>query len=101
MSTETATQKIWPVPVAILLTVAIFTATFYTYAESVRLHQERGIQPITVGVSVFAALMLALSAATLRKEGKWRVGLSLAVVLAETAVFAYGLMFLLLNIYGS
>jgi len=85
MSTETATSKVWLLPVAVALTVAIFTATFYSIAEGVRLHEKNGIWPIAVGVSLFAVLMLALSAVTLRKDGKWRVGLSIAVVLAETA----------------
>jgi hypothetical protein len=101
MSTETARQKIWALPVGIVLTVAIFTATFYSYAEGVRLHQSKGLVPIAVGVAVFAALMVFLTATTLKKEGNRRLGLAIAIVLAESAVFAYGLMFLILNIYGS
>lgn len=101
MSTETAPQRTWPLSVAVALTVAIFTATFFSIAEGVRLHESKGIWPIAVGVSLFAVLMLALSAVTFRKDGKWRVGLSIAVVLAETAVFTCCLFFLLLNTYGS
>jgi hypothetical protein len=101
MSDETTTPKVWPLPVAITLTVVIFTATFYVIAEGVRLQEKKGIWPIAVGMTLFALLMLALSAVTFRKDGKWRVGLSITVVLAETAVFTYCLFFLLLNIYGS
>ena len=56
--------------------------------------------PAVLGIGTFIVTMLILTAAMLPKERR-RVGLVIGIVAGETAVFAYALMFLLLNIYGS
>lgn len=94
-------SKAWPLPVAIVATIALFSATFYSYAEGVRLHQPRGLTPIGIGTLIFAALMMFLTDAMVAKEGSRRIGLSIGIVAGETAVFFYALMFLLLNLFGS
>ena len=100
MSTESRTQRIWPLPVAVVAAITVFASTFFAYAERQRLHQGGSYFPAGVGIGVFSVLMFGSTVAIIPKE-KRSVGLVFGIVAAETAVFAYAIMFLLLNIYGS
>lgn len=101
MSAQVASRRIWPVPAVVLTALVTFAATFYSYAESRRTHEEGGYLPLILGLTSFAALMLWFTRLMLPEEKKKKVRLSFIIALCETAVFAYLLMFLLLNLYGS
>lgn len=100
MRNDASPVKIWPLPVIVVVSLGTFAATFYSYAKRHRLHEEGSSLPAVLGIGIFIVAMLILTAAILPKERR-RVGLVLGIVAGETAVFAYALMFLLLNIYGS
>ena len=100
MSIENVSRKIWPLPVAVVSALAIFAASFFGYAERHRLNQEGSYLPAVLGIVVFSVAMSVLTVAAIPEERR-SVRLVLAVVVGETAVFIYALMFLLLNIYGS
>jgi len=101
MITQDTSIRLWPVPLAVVCAIVCFAATFFQIAEGVRLKEPRGLAPVVIGSVVFAALMFFFTDALIAQKGKRRVGVSIAIVAAETAVFVYGVMFLLLNIYGS
>jgi hypothetical protein len=101
MSADIASRRIWPVPAAVVTALLIFAATFYSYAESRRTHQEGGYVPVILGLFSFFATMLCFTRLMLPEEKKKTVRLSFVIALSETALFAYLLMFLLLNLYGS
>jgi crotonobetainyl-CoA:carnitine CoA-transferase CaiB-like acyl-CoA transferase len=100
MSNDASSLKIWLLPVIVVVAIGTFAATFYAYAERHRLHQEGSPFPAIIGIGAFVVAMIALTAALLPRERRG-VGLVLGIVIGETVVFAYALMFLLLNIYGS
>jgi hypothetical protein len=100
MSNDASSLKVWPLPVIVVAAIAIFAATFFAYAERHRLHQEGSPFPAVIGIGAFVLAMLLLTAAMLPKERRG-IGLVLSIVVGETVVFAYALMFLLLNIFGS
>jgi hypothetical protein len=101
MSTEVASRRIWPVPAAVVTGLLMFAATFYSYAEVRRTQEEGGYLPLILGLSSFAAAMFYFTRLMLPEEKKKKVWLLFVIALSETAVFAYLLMFLLLNLYGS
>jgi len=100
MSTETSVRRIWPGPTAVISSIGIFAATFFACAERQRLHQDGSYAPAGIGIAAFVIVMLGLTAAMLPKERR-TVWLVAGFVAAETTVFSYAIMFLLLNIYGS
>jgi hypothetical protein len=100
MNPESSTPRIWPMPVAAVSSIAVFAATFFAYAERHRMQKQGSYLPAIFGIVVFVAVMSVLTVAMIPK-GKNRLGLVLGIVIAEAATFAYALMFLLLNIYGS
>ena len=100
MSEGTSVWKVRPVPAAVVMSIAIFAATFFAYAERQRLHEGGSYAPASIGITAFVVVMIGLTAAALPKERR-SAGLVLGIVAAETAVFTFALMFLLLNIYGS
>ncbi len=101
MSLKSTSPSVWPLPVAIVTSIVIFAATFYYMAEGFRLKEPRGLSPIGIAVAIFVPLMLFLTDAMVAREGKRRIGASIAIVAVETVVFTYAMMFLLLNIFGS
>jgi ABC-type transport system involved in cytochrome c biogenesis permease subunit len=101
MSKEVASRRIWPVPAAVVAGLLIFAATFFSYAESRRTHHEVGYLPLILGLSSFTATMFYLTRLILPEEKKKKVWHLIVIALSVTAVFAYLLMFLLLNLYGS
>lgn len=100
MTLPVSLRNIWFIPVSVVSTIAIFTATFFTIAEGVRLQQPRGLLPICIGTTAFAIIMLFITHASVRKE-KRRIVHTIGIVTGETAVFLYAFMFLLLNTFGS
>lgn len=100
MRSDIPTVKIWPLPVMVAVSLTIFAATFFSYAERHRLRQEGSSFPAVIGIGTFVVAMFILTAATLPKERR-KVGLIFSIVAGETVVFIGALMFLLLNIFGS
>jgi hypothetical protein len=100
MTTDATPRKFWPLPVAIVSAIVVFTATFFAYAERHRLNQGGSYIPALVGTLVFSSLMLALTAVMLPKERRSVVVVG-GIVFGETLAFIFALMFLLLNVYGS
>ena len=101
MSDQGTNRTWWPIPLAVACAIACFAATFFYIAEGVRLKEPRGLGPVVIGSFAFAVLMFIFTDAMIAQKGKRRLGLSIAIVSAETAVFVYGMMVLVLNIYGS
>lgn len=94
-------RKILYFPAAVCSALAIFAVTLFAYADKARVHIPAGYLPGIVGLLVFATVMLWLTHLILPKQMNWRISVLFASVMAETAVFLYLLMFLLLNLYGS
>lgn len=101
MSLKSTSSPVWPLPVAIVTSIVVFAGTFFYMAEGVRLKEPRGLSPIGLAVAVFTAAMLFLTDAMVAREGKRRIGVSIAIVAVEAVVFTYAMMVLLLNVSGS
>ena len=100
MTLPSSHRKVWFLPAAVVTTITLFAATFFTIAEGVRVQQPKGLLPICIGTTAFATIMFFLTHNSVPEEER-RVGRTIAIVGGETAAFVYGLMFLLLNIFGS
>lgn len=101
MNSEKRASKIWPLPVSVIASIVIFTAGFFISADGARMRRFQGIGSIGVGIIVFASAMLYLTYTSIPKERKGRLWMTLAIVLGETLVFTYAIMFLFLNLFGS
>jgi hypothetical protein len=101
MTTDKSSRRVWPLPVAVVVGLITFAATFYWYAEAHRTHQPGSAIPITIGIATFAVAMMWLTWLLVPEDRKNAALVVFGVTIVETAVFAYLLMFLLLNIYGS
>jgi hypothetical protein len=100
MTPNATSQKIWPLPVAIVSAVVVFAGTFFAYAERHRLNQGGSYAPVLIGVLLFLALMIVFTFAMLPKERRSIVVVG-GIVFGETLAFVVVLTFLVLNAYGS
>ena len=101
MNSDTTSKKIWLPPAAVVSTIVLFATTFYIYAEGVRLEKPLGYLPIGIAFPIFMALMAFFTYVTINAPRKRKIGLTIVIILGETAVFIYAFMFLILNIFGS
>ena len=94
MINQDPVRRWWPIPLTVVSAIACFAATFFYIAEGVRLKEPGEIGPVVIGSFAFAALMFFFTDAMIGQKGRRRLGLSIAIVAAETAVFVYGMMIL-------
>lgn len=92
----------WLIPVAILGGLGIFSATFFAYASAHAEHRPGGYTPAFVGILLFATFSAVLSYLTLSgPKDVVRLLTAMGIAVLESAVFAFLLLLLLVNSFGS
>lgn len=89
-------------PIGIALSLFIFVATYFTYFSRHQSHAPGSYLPLTVGISAFFALMCWLNYLVSSSPSvPVRLAKAGGIALAESTVFLFLLLFLLLNTLGA
>ncbi len=89
----------WLVAAGVLISLCTFAATFFAYSPP---RAPAGYAPAIVGIGVFFASMTLIGyLAQPESPRSARIGKALGIALAETIVFTFLLLFLVLNIFGA
>ena len=92
----------WALLAAVVSALGVFALTFLPYANAYAKREVAGYAPSIVGVAAFAVLMTAINYWALRgREPGVRFGWAAGIAVAETVVFGFLFMFVLLNSFGS
>lgn len=88
--------------VSVMLSLCIFTGTFFAYAVRHNEHLPGSYLPVVVGVIAFTISMALLNYFALPDRAFFfRVSKALGIALLEAVVFFFLLLFIILNTFGS
>ena len=90
------------IPIGVVLSLLIFVATYFTYFSRHQSHAPGSYLPLAVGVGAFFALMSWFNYMAFPSPSvPVRLAKAGGIALAESTVFLFLLLFLVLNTIGS